>query len=80
MTVNEIIRAITKAQELKLHSIKYVLEIMNNEFPNLASCGLFNHVSSIDDLITRLKSKLNELKSKMAMNNECKKSISIRHR
>lgn len=53
---------------------------MHEEFPNLAALGLLNDVISIDELIARLKFKLNELEKKASMENSQKKSACRRHR
>lgn len=80
MSIEEIKRAITRAQELKYHTVNKALDIMHEEFPNLAALGLLNDVISIDELIARLKFKLNELEKKASMENRQKKSDCRRHR
>ena len=47
MSIEEIKRAISRAQELKYHTVNKALDIMLEEFPNLAALGLLNDVISI---------------------------------
>ena len=63
-----------------IHTVNKALDIMHEEFPNLAALGLLNDVISIDELIARLKFKLNELEKKASMENSQKKSACRRHR
>lgn len=76
MSIEEIKRAISRAQELKYHTVNKALDIMLEEFPNLAALGLLNDVISIDELIARLKFKLNELEKK-SINGKQSKEISL---
>lgn len=76
MSIEEIKRAITRAQELKYHTVNKALDIMHEEFPNLAALGLLNDVISIDELIARLKFKLNELEKK-SINGKQSKEIRL---
>ena len=75
MSIEEIKRAISRAQELKYHTVNKALDIMLEEFPNLAALGLLNDVISIDELIARLKFKLNELEKKSINGKQSKEII-----